>query len=291
MFFTEQAADAIGALRVSPIRRQDARRARTSRASACSRSASRSTPTATSGSREGTSNRLGRMTLDQTTPFGVIPSRSLQHPEPGPRADARRAAAGTGGPSRRPAAAAPLPARSRRRRCRTASRIDRKGRVWYTGEASETVGYLDPPRRSRTRRGLHDTPGPVNEFGRALAPADIAIDAGRHRLHRRRVRRPDRDGDGRGDGSIDAKFALPPDRAQQPHRLAAHRPGGQPLVRRGRREPHHAHQRRRLCRGLRRRHAAAGRPGARPRRCARRSGRPGERAAPAATSAARGSRP
>jgi len=56
--------------------------------------------------------------------------------------------------------------------------VDRKGRVWYTGEASETVGYLDPAQaQAGTASGFHDTPGPVNEFGRTLAPADIAIAA------------------------------------------------------------------------------------------------------------------
>src|ERR687886_2220033 len=49
--------------------------------------------------------------------------------------------------------------------------VDRKGRVWYTGEASERVGYLDPAKaKAGTTQGFHDAPGPVNEFGRAPAP-------------------------------------------------------------------------------------------------------------------------
>ena len=120
--------------------------------------------------------------------------------------------------------------------------LDREGRVWYTGEASETVGYLDPAKAVRnTTEGFTDTPGPVNEFGRALAPADLAIDpAGTAWI-------ADEYGDQiakatiAADGGIHAPLRLPPDGAQQPRPTAARRPAGQPLVQRGRGEPHHAH--------------------------------------------------
>jgi hypothetical protein len=56
--------------------------------------------------------------------------------------------------------------------------VDREGRVWYTGEASERIGYLDPAKaKENTTDGFRDAPGPVNQFGRALAPADMGIGA------------------------------------------------------------------------------------------------------------------
>ena len=89
--------------------------------------------------------------------------------------------------------------------------LDREGRVWYSGEASERLGYLDPAKAvPNTTEGFTEAAGPVNEFGRQLAPADIAIDpAGTAWI-------ADEYGDQiasatiAADGSIKAKFAFRP---------------------------------------------------------------------------------
>ena len=243
MFFTEQNADSIGVL----ARLADGKthqRERTSTAAACSRLASRSTRAATSGSREGSSNRLGRMTLDpDRAVLGRSHARALQRPQ---RRSARPCPAAA---ERRPGVRAPtgpLPPLVLPNPALTtlphSVAVDRKGRVWYTGEASERVGYLDPAKASpSTTEGFHGRARPVERVrprARAGGPRDRP---GRHGLHRRRVRRPDREGDDRRRRADPRAVRLPPDRAQQPHRLAAGRPAGQPLVQRGGREPDHTH--------------------------------------------------
>jgi streptogramin lyase len=130
---------------------------------------------------EGSSNRLGRMTLDQADPFSAIPHHISHYNIPSPVCEAVPGQTPNGdpncqgAPSILPPLVLPNPALTT---LPHSVAVDRKGRVWYSGEASETVGYLDPTKaHENTQDGFHDTPGPKNEFGRALAPADIAIDA------------------------------------------------------------------------------------------------------------------
>ena len=67
VFFTEQTADAIGALRVSPNGKTLAERALLVRLHPAARHRAR--PNGDIWYSEGTSNRLGRMTLDAANPF------------------------------------------------------------------------------------------------------------------------------------------------------------------------------------------------------------------------------
>ena len=129
---------------------------------------------------EGSSNRLGRMTLDPTAPFSAVPSLAhynipgaVCEAVPGQKPNGDPACATPTGPL--PPLVLPNPALTT---LPHSVAVDRKGRVWYTGEASERVGYLDPAKaQDGTGKGFEDAPGPKNEFGRVLAPADMAIDA------------------------------------------------------------------------------------------------------------------
>ena len=241
MFFTEQAADAIGvAARLADG--HEARRGATSTAAASSRSASRSTPTATSGSREGSSNRLGRMTLDPTAPFSADGHSiaALQHPERrlrGRRPASRRTA--TRRARSRPARCRRSRCRTRRsRRCRTASPSTARAASGTRARRARRVGYLDPAKAEHEHdEGLHGHARPgqrVRPLAGARRPRDRRR---RHRLLLRRVRRPDRLGDGRRRRADPREVRLPPDRAQQPHRLAADRPAGNLWFLEGGREP------------------------------------------------------
>ena len=175
VFFTEQAADAIGALRVDPNGKMLAER---HFSCACMQPLGIAlAPNGDIWYSEGTTNRLGRMTLDQKNPFGVIP-KPLHYNIPNPVLEATPGAqpSNCGGPSQPQCPpAAPLPPVANTTLPHSVA-IDRLGRVWYTGEASETVGYLDQAKAVPNKTaGFHDTPGPENEFGRNLAPADLAI--------------------------------------------------------------------------------------------------------------------
>jgi streptogramin lyase len=169
LFFTEQNADAIGALRVSPSGDRIAER---HFPCVCVQPLGIALdPNGDIWYSEGTSNRLGRMTLDAASPFtGLVTPKHYNIPNPvqEPTPGAQPPTGGGG--------IQPLPAVATTTLPHSVA-LDRKGRVWYTGEASETVGYLDPAKAvPNTTEGFTDTPGPVNEFGRALAPADLAID-------------------------------------------------------------------------------------------------------------------
>jgi streptogramin lyase len=175
LFFTEQAADAIGALRVDANGHVIAERH-----FSCVCMQPLGIALAPNGDiwySEGTSNRLGRMTLDVKNPFGVLP-KPLHYNIPNPVLEATPGAqpSNCGGPTQPECPpAAPLPPVANTTLPHSVA-IDRKGRIWYTGEASETVGYLDPAKAVPNKtQGFHDTFGPENEFGRALAPADLAI--------------------------------------------------------------------------------------------------------------------
>jgi streptogramin lyase len=179
MFFTEQAADAIGVLRVSA--NGDKLDEAHLNCGCLQPLGLALDPSGDIWFTEGSSNRLGRMTLDATAPFSAdghsiahynIPSPVCEF-VPGQPPNGNANCQGTTSPL--PPLVLPNPALTT---LPHSVAIDRKGRVWYTGEASETVGYLDPAKaKPNTGDGFEDAPGPVNEFGRRLAPADIAIDA------------------------------------------------------------------------------------------------------------------
>jgi streptogramin lyase len=179
MFFTEQASDAIGVLRVAPDGNQlDEAHLNCGCLQPLGLALD---PSGDIWFTEGSSNRIGRMTLDPTAPFSQdghsilhynIPSPVCE-PVPGQTPNGDPNCATPNGPL--PPLTLPNPALTT---LPHSVAVDRKGRVWYTGEASETVGYLDPATaRPNTTDGFEDAPGPINEFGRRLAPADIAIDA------------------------------------------------------------------------------------------------------------------
>jgi streptogramin lyase len=203
LFFTEQNADAIGALRVAPDGTQLAEQ---HFSCVCIQPLGIALdPDGDIWYSEGTSNRIGRMTLDAASPFTTLPALkhyNIPNPVVEPTPGAQPGTGGTG--------IQPLPATALTTLPHSVA-LDRKGRVWYSGEASERIGYLDPTQAiPNTTAGFTDTAGPVNEFGRALAPADIAIDpAGTAWI-------ADEYGDQiakakiAADGSIDASFAFRP---------------------------------------------------------------------------------
>ncbi len=119
---------------------------------------------------EGQDNRLGRLTLDTTRPYASstidikhfnIPS-GIEEFTPGVP-ECRGAGCAVPNP-----VVTSLP---------HSVQIDPRGRVWFTEEATEKLGYLDPEQaKPGTTDGMHEVDGPVNDFKRRLAPADIAFD-------------------------------------------------------------------------------------------------------------------
>jgi streptogramin lyase len=179
LFFSEQAADAIGALRMA----RDGRKLDEQHFNCvCLQPLGIALdPNGDIWYSEGTSNRIGRMTLDPSDPFNALLVRPKHYDIPHPVQEFVPGGGNTptcgapGEPACQPAQPLPNPALTT---LPHSVALDRAGRVWYTGEASETIGYLDPKQATpNTSDGFHDTPGPENEFGRALAPADLAIDA------------------------------------------------------------------------------------------------------------------
>jgi streptogramin lyase len=131
---------------------------------------------------EGSSNALGRLTLNQADPFGSLPMKDIQHyripipngtpPEAVPGQPVNNC--GNPGQVKCPPLVLPNPAVTT---LPHSVAVDRKGRVWWTGEASETVGYLDPANaKNGTSEGFRWAEGPINEFNRRLAPADLTVD-------------------------------------------------------------------------------------------------------------------
>jgi streptogramin lyase len=177
MFFTEQASDSIGILRVA---RDGTKLNEAHLNCGCLQPLGIALdPSGDIWFTEGSSNRLGRMTLDPTSPFSQDGLRIAHYLLPNPVVEPVPGQApntcGNPGQPACPPLTLPNPALTT---LPHSVAIDRKGRVWYTGEASETIGYLDPARAEpNTTKGFTDAPGPINEFGRRLAPADIAIDA------------------------------------------------------------------------------------------------------------------
>ncbi|MDX6377823.1 MAG: virginiamycin lyase, partial [Gaiellaceae bacterium] len=125
---------------------------------------------------EGSNNRLGRITLDQTRPFSGtshtidhynIPS-SVTETIPGEPLCPLKGATQCLPPNLPNPQTTSLP---------HSVSVDRKGRVWFTEEATEKIGYLDlDSAKPGTDLGFHEADGPINDFKRSLAPADIAID-------------------------------------------------------------------------------------------------------------------
>jgi streptogramin lyase len=174
IFFTEMLADRIGLLRVSAT---GERLNETHYTCGCQQPLGISLDA--QGNvwfSEGANNRLGRMTLDQTRPYSGT-SQTIDHfnipsfveefvpgqplcPAPG---------ATTCEPP-----AVPNPMRTS---LPHSVAVDRNNRVWFTEEAAEKVGYLDiASARPGTTNGFHETDGPVNDFERSLAPADVTVD-------------------------------------------------------------------------------------------------------------------
>jgi streptogramin lyase len=179
IFFTEQASDAIGVLRVSPT---GAKLNEAHIKCGCLQPLGLALdPGGDIWFTEGSSNRLGRMTLNPAAPFAAT-GHTIEHYDipnavceavPGQVPNGDPACANPTGPL--PPLTLPNPALTT---LPHSVAVDRKGRVWYTGEASERVGYLDPTKaENKTKKGFTDAPGPVNEFGRSLAPADLTVDA------------------------------------------------------------------------------------------------------------------
>src|SRR3954469_17050029 len=178
LFFTEQASDAIGVLRVSPT---GTKLNEAHLNCGCLQPLGVALdPSGDIWFTEGSSNRLGRMTLDPTAPFSAastiahynIPN-AVCEAVPGQPPNGDPACAKPTGPL--PPLTLPNPPLTT---LPHSVAVDRKGRVWYTGEASERVGYLDPAvAEKNTTKGFTDAPGPVNEFNRSLAPADLTVDA------------------------------------------------------------------------------------------------------------------
>src|SRR3954468_3496294 len=179
MAFTEQMSDAIGLLRVSPTgKKLDEAHVGCNCLQPLGLALD---PDGDIWFTEGSSNRLGRMTLDQTAPFTAKPSSILHYDIPNAVCETVPGQVPNGDPACQtptgplPPLVLPNPALTT---LPHSVAIDREGRVWYTGEASERIGYLDPAKANpNTTDGFRDAPGPKNQFGRALAPADMGIGA------------------------------------------------------------------------------------------------------------------
>jgi hypothetical protein len=120
---------------------------------------------------EGLNNRLGRITFDQSRPYDTatltirhydIPSFTEQF-VPGCAPGEVNVRCPLGNPVR-----TSMP---------HSLQIDRAGRVWFAGEATDKLGYLDPAKATPgTTDGMVEADTPFNDFRRPLAPADLVID-------------------------------------------------------------------------------------------------------------------
>src|SRR4051794_7003928 len=179
LYFTEQAADAIGVLRVS---KDDVTLNESHIYCDCIQPLGLALdPSGDVWFTEGSTNRLGRMTPNPTAPFAAKGHTFEHYNIPGAVCEAVPGQEPNGDPAcqnppgQLPPLTLPNPALTA---LPHSVAVDAQGRVWYTGEANERVGYLDPAKaKDGTQNGFVDAPGPKNEFGRALAPADLTIDA------------------------------------------------------------------------------------------------------------------
>ena len=171
-WFTEMAADRIGVIRVTPEGRK-----LNETHFGCGKGCLMPLGIALDGEgrvyfSEGISNRIGRLTLDTARPYTESAIAAIDHFEiPSSVEEFTPGAAPCAGP---PACPLPNPATTS---LPHSVQIDPRGRVWFTEEATEKVGYLDPAKAERnTSEGMVEADGPVNDFKRSLAPADIAFD-------------------------------------------------------------------------------------------------------------------
>ena len=59
--------------------------------------------------------------------------------------------------------------------------VDSKGRVWFTEEQTHQLGFLDPAKASPgTTNGITELPIPNNDFGREAFPAHLVVDGADH---------------------------------------------------------------------------------------------------------------
>ncbi|MEA2247039.1 MAG: virginiamycin lyase, partial [Solirubrobacteraceae bacterium] len=174
IFFTEMLADRIGLLRVSAAGDQ---LNETHYSCGCQQPLGITLdPEGRVWFSEGANNRLGRMTLDQTRPYSGtshtidhfnIPSFVEEFVPGQPLCPAPGATI-----CEPPALPNPM-----KTSLPHSVSVDRNGRVWFTEEAAEKVGYLDISQaRPGTTNGFHEADGPINDFERSLAPADVTVD-------------------------------------------------------------------------------------------------------------------
>jgi streptogramin lyase len=171
-WFTEMAADRIGVIRVSP----EGRKVNETHFG-CGKGCLMPLGIALDDEgrvyfSEGISNRIGRLTLDTARPYTESAIAAIDHFEiPSSVEEFTPGAAPCAGP---PACPLPNPAKTS---LPHSVQIDPHGRVWFTEEATEKVGYLDPAKAEpNTTEGMVEADGPTNDFKRSLAPADIAFD-------------------------------------------------------------------------------------------------------------------
>ena len=171
-WFTEMAADRIGVIRVSP----EGRKVNETHFG-CGKGCLMPLGIALDGEgrvyfSEGISNRIGRLTLDTARPYTESAVAAIDHFDiPSEVEQFTPGAALCAGP---PACPLPNPAKTS---LPHSVQIDPRGRVWFTEEATDKVGYLDPAKaKPNTTDGMVEADGPVNDFKRSLAPADIAFD-------------------------------------------------------------------------------------------------------------------
>ncbi|MEY2535135.1 MAG: virginiamycin lyase, partial [bacterium] len=159
---------------------------------------------------EGSSNRIGRLALDQSRPFSGT-SHTIDHYNiPSAVTETIPGEPLCPAPGEQRCAPPNLPNPQTTALPHSVA-VDRKGRVWYTGEATEKVGYLDPAKaRPGTTLGFHEAAGPVNDFKRSLAPADIAIDRAGTAYFSDEYGDQIASATVRADGSIDARTAFRP---------------------------------------------------------------------------------
>lgn len=125
---------------------------------------------------EGITNRLGRLRLDDTRPYAesTVEIRHFKLPggietfTPG----VPLCPAVPGGPCDPPEI--PNPAVTN---LPHSIAFDRAGRLWWAGEVSQALGYLDPDAaQPNTTSGMHVWDLPANAFKRRVNPADLGID-------------------------------------------------------------------------------------------------------------------
>jgi streptogramin lyase len=208
VFFTEQMADRIGVVRFAP----DGRKLNEAHLSCgCLQPLGIALdPEGRVWFTEGSNNRLGRLTLDQTRPFSGT-SHTIEHynvPSSVTETIPGEPLCPLPGETTCLPPNLPNPQKTSLPHSVT---VDRKNRVWFTEEATEKVAYLDLANaRPGTSQGFHEAPGPINDFKRALAPADVAVDRAGTAFFSDEYGDQVASATVRADGSIDARTAFRP---------------------------------------------------------------------------------